>query len=268
MAGRARQECSLASRRCGENGGGKPRRGPAPCLGWRRGRRYLAGGGAARGRRKYPPRLGDADGTRPAGRPIRAGLADAGPRGGHQGPPFASCKPAASQPACWPRKDLAASRARPGLQRARRRHRPRTMDAPPHDAMSHATLTTISLLESRLMRLEHLLYGTSAPHHRPCPPSRRDSAVHRLHQLDQRFSALSSRVRVYGELLKICALACAAPPPGPCAAPPPLTRVQTGPAPTCSTRPMRQRLRRSCRRMPCSPLSSRLPRRTPRRSRP
>ncbi|GJN76964.1 hypothetical protein PLIIFM63780_000452 [Purpureocillium lilacinum] len=66
--------------------------------------------------------------------------------------------------------------------------------------LDKTTLSTISLLESRLLRIEHLLYGPTASHP---PPAHHESAARRLDELERRFSMLSSRVRVYGELLKI-----------------------------------------------------------------
>ncbi|KAM3483831.1 hypothetical protein MY8738_002728 [Beauveria namnaoensis] len=66
--------------------------------------------------------------------------------------------------------------------------------------LDQTTLSTISLLESRLLRIEHLLYGSSAP----TPPPQHESAMHKLANLEKRFSMLTSRIRVYGDLLKIC----------------------------------------------------------------
>ncbi|KAJ6781916.1 hypothetical protein PWT90_09977 [Aphanocladium album] len=63
--------------------------------------------------------------------------------------------------------------------------------------LDQTTLSTISLLESRLLRVEHLLYGSSTP------PPRHDSALRQMADLEKRFSILTSRIRVYGELLKI-----------------------------------------------------------------
>ncbi|KAM0740903.1 hypothetical protein ACQRIT_003760 [Beauveria bassiana] len=65
--------------------------------------------------------------------------------------------------------------------------------------LDQTTLSTISLLESRLLRIEHLLYGSSAP----TPPPQHESAMHKLANLEKRFSMLTSRIRVYGDLLKI-----------------------------------------------------------------
>ncbi|OAA60670.1 hypothetical protein ISF_05709 [Cordyceps fumosorosea ARSEF 2679] len=64
--------------------------------------------------------------------------------------------------------------------------------------LDQTTLSTISLLESRLLRVEHLLYGSSTP------PTQHDSALRQLTHLEKRFSTLTSRIRVYGDLLKIC----------------------------------------------------------------
>ncbi|KAI0906161.1 hypothetical protein F4824DRAFT_365532 [Ustulina deusta] len=58
------------------------------------------------------------------------------------------------------------------------------------------TLSTISLLEARLLRIEHLLYGNSAP-------QSTTSAIRDLQDLEHRFSKLLQHIRVYGELLKL-----------------------------------------------------------------
>ncbi|KAK1480133.1 nuclear distribution protein [Colletotrichum cuscutae] len=70
-----------------------------------------------------------------------------------------------------------------------------TMDT----SLDKTTLSTISLLESRLLRIEHLLYGPTAPSH----SSQTESAVDTLEDLERRFNHLLSRIRVYGELMKI-----------------------------------------------------------------
>ncbi|CAM1506327.1 Fc.00g059680.m01.CDS01 [Cosmosporella sp. VM-42] len=67
--------------------------------------------------------------------------------------------------------------------------------------MDQTTLSTLDLLQSRLLRIEHLVYGQSAS-----PSLAQDqSAVQMIGHLEKRFSALVSdgRFRVYGELLKI-----------------------------------------------------------------
>ncbi|TEA14586.1 hypothetical protein C8034_v003322 [Colletotrichum sidae] len=67
------------------------------------------------------------------------------------------------------------------------------------NSLDNTSLSTISLLESRLLRIEHLLYGpTAAP-----TSSQPDSAVDALEDLERRFNHLLSRIRVYGELIKI-----------------------------------------------------------------
>ncbi|KAI0436629.1 hypothetical protein F4803DRAFT_556807 [Xylaria telfairii] len=58
------------------------------------------------------------------------------------------------------------------------------------------TLSTISLLEGRLLRIEHLLYGNSVP-------QSTISATRSLQDLEHRFSKLLQHIRVYGELLKL-----------------------------------------------------------------
>ncbi|KAF7557495.1 hypothetical protein G7046_g6035 [Stylonectria norvegica] len=66
-------------------------------------------------------------------------------------------------------------------------------------SMDQTTLSTLNLLESRLLRIEHLLYGqTTAP-----SLTRDESALQKIDQLEKRFSTLLSRIPVYGGLLKI-----------------------------------------------------------------
>lgn len=69
--------------------------------------------------------------------------------------------------------------------------------------LDQTTLSTISLLESRLLRLEQLLHGSSTPP--PAVDNQHVSAQQRMGDLEKRFSMLTSRIRVYGDLLKICA---------------------------------------------------------------
>ncbi|KAK4197524.1 hypothetical protein QBC40DRAFT_102355 [Triangularia verruculosa] len=67
------------------------------------------------------------------------------------------------------------------------------------DTLDKTTLSTIELLEARLLRTEHILYGpTTAPAQ---PPS--ESATASLAELEQRFSLLLRHFRVYAEILKI-----------------------------------------------------------------
>lgn len=67
-------------------------------------------------------------------------------------------------------------------------------------AMDETTLSTLDLLEARLLRIEHLLCGQSLS-----PALAQDlSAVDKIAQLERRFSALVKQFRVYGEILKIC----------------------------------------------------------------
>ncbi|GJC97676.1 Nuclear distribution protein [Colletotrichum higginsianum IMI 349063] len=68
------------------------------------------------------------------------------------------------------------------------------------NSLDNTTLSTVSLLESRLLRIEHLLYGPTAA----SPSSQTESAVDTLQDLERRFNHLLSRIRVYGELMKIC----------------------------------------------------------------
>ncbi|KAL2210108.1 hypothetical protein CC79DRAFT_1365515 [Sarocladium strictum] len=65
--------------------------------------------------------------------------------------------------------------------------------------LDQITLATLSLLESRLHRIEHVLHGqTVTP-----SISHGESASRKLSDLERHFSLLSSRIRVYAELLKI-----------------------------------------------------------------
>ncbi|CAJ0548784.1 Ff.00g023970.m01.CDS01 [Fusarium sp. VM40] len=65
--------------------------------------------------------------------------------------------------------------------------------------MDETTLSTLDLLESRLLRIEHILYGQSQS-----PSLVQDrSAVDQLGQLERRFSTLLSNIRVYHGLMKI-----------------------------------------------------------------
>ncbi|KAG7416031.1 hypothetical protein Forpe1208_v005951 [Fusarium oxysporum f. sp. rapae] len=65
--------------------------------------------------------------------------------------------------------------------------------------MDETTLSTLDLLESRLLRIEHLLYGQNQS-----PALAQDqSAASQLNKLERRFSMLLSDVRVYHELMKI-----------------------------------------------------------------
>lgn len=66
--------------------------------------------------------------------------------------------------------------------------------------LDQTTLATISLLESRLLRIEHVLHGQTVFH----PAAQPDSAMQRMRNLERRFSMMASHIRVYGELLKIC----------------------------------------------------------------
>ncbi|KAI1080599.1 hypothetical protein F5B20DRAFT_539856 [Whalleya microplaca] len=70
-----------------------------------------------------------------------------------------------------------------------------TMDTM-ESTLDNTTLSTISLLEARLLRIEQLLYGHSAQ-----PP--KVSATRSMHELEHRFGILLQRVRVYAELLRI-----------------------------------------------------------------
>lgn len=79
-------------------------------------------------------------------------------------------------------------------------HRATSQSAAMDSSLDKTTLATISLLESRLHRIEHILYGSSeAPqeHHGK-------SAAESLVDLERRFHQLIGTYRVYTEILKIC----------------------------------------------------------------
>ncbi|RYP67432.1 hypothetical protein DL769_005764 [Monosporascus sp. CRB-8-3] len=62
--------------------------------------------------------------------------------------------------------------------------------------IDNTTLSTLSLLEARLLRIEHLLYGHAV--RQPKTP-----AFKSMSNLEHRFARLLQGVRVYAELLKI-----------------------------------------------------------------
>lgn len=64
------------------------------------------------------------------------------------------------------------------------------------------SVATIELLESRLRRVEHILYGSAKNADVWARP-----VVESLAELERRFASLVSGVRVYAELLKICTCA-------------------------------------------------------------
>ena len=66
--------------------------------------------------------------------------------------------------------------------------------------LDQTTVGTISLLEARLLRIEHILYGQTPP---PADPPA-ESATASLAELEHRFAQLLRRLRVYAEILKIC----------------------------------------------------------------
>lgn len=68
------------------------------------------------------------------------------------------------------------------------------------NTLDQTTLGTIELLQARLLRIEHILYGGTPPPTQP--PS--ESATASLAELEHRFNHLVRHVRVYAEILKIC----------------------------------------------------------------
>ncbi|KAK4041479.1 hypothetical protein C8A01DRAFT_34434 [Parachaetomium inaequale] len=67
------------------------------------------------------------------------------------------------------------------------------------NTLDQTTLGTISLLEARLRRIEHILYGPATP---PTQPPQ-ESATTSLAELEHRFTQLLRHFRVYAEILKI-----------------------------------------------------------------
>ncbi|KAI0883933.1 uncharacterized protein GGS22DRAFT_166453 [Annulohypoxylon maeteangense] len=67
---------------------------------------------------------------------------------------------------------------------------------PMDSTLDKTTLSTISLLEARLLRIEHVLYGHTAQQPKV-------SAIRSMQELEHRFSVLLQRMRVYAELLKL-----------------------------------------------------------------
>jgi len=68
--------------------------------------------------------------------------------------------------------------------------------------LDETTLSTIALLEGRMRRIEHILYGPATP---PSQPPL-ESAVASLVELEHRFNQLLRHFRVYAEILKICTI--------------------------------------------------------------
>lgn len=88
--------------------------------------------------------------------------------------------------------------------RTPRKNGSQTLLSPNADVMDHSldqsTLETIVLLESRLHRLEHLLYGPAAP---PSQPPEK-SVLRSLADLEHRFTHLVRHCRAYADILKLC----------------------------------------------------------------
>ncbi|KAL5611410.1 hypothetical protein BROUX41_000978 [Berkeleyomyces rouxiae] len=67
------------------------------------------------------------------------------------------------------------------------------------EALDDVTLGTLSALETRLNRVEHLLHGQKTI----APGADDEPASKHLEDIERRLNGLISRVRVYGELLRI-----------------------------------------------------------------
>ncbi|KAL2108372.1 hypothetical protein VUR80DRAFT_3925 [Thermomyces stellatus] len=68
------------------------------------------------------------------------------------------------------------------------------------NSLDVTTITTLQLLESRLLHLEQMVYGISPT---DPPTSNEVSVARQLENLERRFRALLSRVRVYNDIHKI-----------------------------------------------------------------
>lgn len=66
--------------------------------------------------------------------------------------------------------------------------------------MDETTISTLSFLEARLLRIEHLLYGPTVPR---TTSDQEESAFEALAHLESRLSRLLKDFRVYSDLLKI-----------------------------------------------------------------
>lgn len=71
-------------------------------------------------------------------------------------------------------------------------------------SLDKTALTTISLLEARLLRIEQILYGTTSAQSSQSLQGPADSTLSSLSDLERRFSTLISRFRVYADILKLC----------------------------------------------------------------
>jgi hypothetical protein len=63
--------------------------------------------------------------------------------------------------------------------------------------LDDTTLSTLSLLEARLLRIEHVLYGHTVV-------ETKSTAIRGLQDLEYRFSKLLQHVRAYSDLLRLC----------------------------------------------------------------
>lgn len=68
------------------------------------------------------------------------------------------------------------------------------------NSLDVTTITTLQLLESRLLQLEQMVYGDAPT---DPPTSNEVSVARQLENLERRFQALLSRVRVYNDIHKI-----------------------------------------------------------------
>ncbi len=67
------------------------------------------------------------------------------------------------------------------------------------DGLDATALATVSLLEARLLRIEHLLYGGSLPARPSTTPT-----AESLADLERRFASLLANFKVYADLLNVC----------------------------------------------------------------
>ncbi|PSR87244.1 hypothetical protein BD289DRAFT_367346 [Coniella lustricola] len=67
-------------------------------------------------------------------------------------------------------------------------------------SLDKTAISTIGLLEARLLRIEQLLYGTTS---QPTPQPPAESVSGSLAGLERRFANIVTRFRVYGDILKL-----------------------------------------------------------------
>ncbi|KKA27826.1 hypothetical protein TD95_003928 [Thielaviopsis punctulata] len=71
------------------------------------------------------------------------------------------------------------------------------------EVLNETTFNTLEALEARLLRMEQVLYGHPASQQPSASNSGDEPAAKRIQDLERRLNGIVSRVRVYGELLRI-----------------------------------------------------------------